>query len=431
MAIRKTRMMRPRGRGTGRRGCTRPCAWSRANAERPRQSLERLDEQSGQTTLMDRVAVRYKAIKGDQVDLLRRFAPDGTITYVNDAYCQFYQLDPAEVVGMNFQDLLAPEQCHEIARAIFSLTPEDPYVLTEPSYIRRDGKMYWVEFLNQAIFNDAGRVIEYQSIGRDITRQKDAELKIQQAQAAMTRATRMATLAVVGGGIGHEINQPLNAIRILAGSGLYMAKTMDDLPRERIVQLLEDISSQVGRIDDIIQHLRDFLRVNQSRPYEQCDMNECVRSALVLLDNQLTAADVRVEVALAEDLPPVYGVRVRFEEVVLNLVANAMQALEERPGERRIVIRTWDEGGVHLSVADNGPGLPDEDRERLFEPFFTTKNTEKAMGLGLSIVREILSSCRAQLSVTNAEEGGAHFQIVFPRTINGVHHNGAAAERDG
>lgn len=423
--MRKTRLMRPRGRGAGRRGCSRPCAWRRTSSP---EKLARLQHGGSETTLIDRIEVRYKAIVDDQVDLIRRFKPDGTITFVNKAYCHFYQKRPEDLLGTNIKDLLASEEREGIIEALASLTPENPYVVTEPSFRRQGGEVHWVEFLNQAVYDESGNVAEYQSVGRDITSLKQAELRIQEAQTAMTRATRMATLAVVGGGIAHEINQPLNAIRILAGSGLYMYEHMDPPPHDRIKQILRDVSEQVGRIDSIVMHMRDFLRTNQTKPFAHCDINESVESALNILRSQLAAAGVRVHTDLAVDLPRVYGVRVRFEEIVLNLVGNAMQALEDcEEDDRRIVVRTWQDGGVRLSVTDNGPGLPEECRERLFEPFFTTKSTSKAMGLGLSIIRTILASCKGTISVTNGEDGGAHFEIVFPLTIDA---EGSSAQSD-
>jgi len=360
---------------------------------------------------------RYRAIIDDQVDLIRRFRPDGTLTFVNAAFCSFYQLREEEALGRNFAELLSHDEVEQISEAIFSLTPDNPTVTTAPRYVRHDGHTYWLEYVTHAIFNAQGDVIEYQSIGRDITAQKKAELEVEETRAAVNRAQRMATLAVIGGGIAHEISQPLSSIRILAGSGLYMLDKMDPVPLERIQKNLQDISSQVDRIDQIITHLREFLRTNQTSPAHPCDLNDCVESSLRMVQERIQAEEIHMTKELEAGLPAVYGVRIRFEELILNLLLNAVQELKGRKGAK-IRLRTWADRGAHFEIRDNGPGLAPEIQNSIFEPFFTTHEDGNAMGLGLSIVKAVLSTCHGHIEARNASGGGAVFHVVFPESLD-------------
>jgi PAS domain S-box-containing protein len=364
---------------------------------------------------LKRSEARFRAIVEDQVELIRRFNTDGTFTYVNGSFAKFIGQPVEEIIGKNFTTYIRADDREEIRKKVYSLTPENPVVVTEPRFVDNQGKVHWTQWVNRAILNEHGEIVEYQSVGRDITWQKEAELKIAEARVATERASRVATLAVIGGGIAHEINQPLNAIKVLAETILYLYNSRKEVPAEEIIKSVTNISRQVDRIDSIVNHLRSFLKNSQSFEYVPCDINKVVENSLSLVNNQILLRRIKVTKRL-EAFLTVCGCFVRFEEVVLNLLMNAVQALEPcKQEQKEIEISTWvEDHKIHLTVSDNGPGIDQEIAQKIFEPFFSTKDASNSMGLGMSIVHSIVMSCNGTITVANNPSGGAIIHISFP-----------------
>lgn len=357
---------------------------------------------------------RYRAVVEDQTDLIRRFTPDGRLTFVNPAFCRYYGRSEEELLGTDFLRLIHPEDREMVRRQLTALSPENPTTVTEARIPRPDGTVGWVHFVNRGIFDAGGRLVECQSVGRDVTAQKEAEARIAEAREAVNRAARMTTLAIIGGGVVHEINQPLNAIRVLAETGLCLLAQPGPLPAEEIVAVLSRISRQVDRIDSIVNHLRDVLKNRREQRYEYCDLNEVVDRALLLMDNRIQAHGIRLRLQKAHHLPRVLGYSVNLEEVVLNLLNNAVQALDEVDWPRKeISVRTWADDRVHLEVADNGPGFDPAVRDRVLEPFFTTKSGS-SLGMGLPIVKAIVENADGRLELADAPGGGAVVRVSLP-----------------
>lgn len=364
---------------------------------------------------LKRSEARYRAIVEDQIELIRRFKPDGTLTFVNGSFGKFIGQPVEEIIGQKFTTFIRADDREEIKKKVYALTPENPVVVTEPRFVDNQGKVHWTQWVNRAILNEHGEIVEYQSVGRDITAQKKAELKIAEARVATERASRVATLAVIGGGIAHEINQPLNAIKVLAETILYLYNSRKEVTVEEIVKNVTNISRQVDRIDSIVNHLRSFLKYSQSFKYVPCDINEVVENSLSLVNNQILSRRIKV-IKKLEAVLPVCGCFVRFEEVVLNLLMNAVQALEPYKQEQKeIIISTWvADHKIHLTVRDNGPGIDPEIAQKIFEPFFSTKDASSSMGLGMSIVHSIVMSSNGTIAVANNPGGGAIIHITFP-----------------
>jgi PAS domain S-box-containing protein len=357
---------------------------------------------------------RYRVVVEDQVDLIRRILPDGRLTFVNSAFCRYFGKSMNEIIGENFIHFVPPAHRESILRMFNLLSPENPVAFSEYQFGTADGNR-WVQWNNRAIFNAVGDIVEYQSVGRDITAQKEAEIRIAEARAAIERAARVTTLAIIGGGIAHEINQPLNAIRLLAETILLRHQSKGKLPVGEVIKSVLNISQQVDRIDNIVNHLRSFLRNSQNYDYIPCNLNDIIEKALSLVSNQLFSRQIEVKKQLASNLPYVYGSTIRLEEVLLNLLMNSMQALDAVDAStRQLTIRTWhDDDRVYLEVSDNGPGIDDKIKDRIFEPFFSTKSGD-SMGLGLSIVHSIVIASNGLISVGNSSFGGAAIKVSFP-----------------
>lgn len=246
-------------------------------------------------------------------------------------------------------------------------------------------------------------------------------------QARLQRAQKLEAMGTLAGGIAHEINQPLNALRLYV-SGLDMVIDQQEIiSRELVKERLGLIMNECRKISDIIVHMRSLVR-QETRGLGSVDLNHALESALSLVTAQLRSHDITLRLNLQSDLPKVHANPVQVEQVVINLVVNAMNALEsvtpaasKRPvkpassdmelPEKFVYIRTESESDhVILSVHDNGPGFKGME-DRLFDPFFTTKDPGKGMGLGLSIVHTMVRSWDAEISAGQSPWGGATFTV--------------------
>jgi len=233
-----------------------------------------------------------------------------------------------------------------------------------------------------------------------------------QRQLALAHASRVNAMGEVAAGMAHELNQPLAAI---LSSVQAAVRWLDDEPPE--VDSAREATAaavrQARRAGEILQRLRSFISP-QAGVKEPVDLNEVVTSGLSLVAESLHARNVAVSSKLDEALLPVYGERVAFEQVVVNLLLNAADAMQTANSpQRSIQIETSQrDGRVLLAVSDSGPGLSDEVRARLFQPFFTTKSN--GMGLGLSICEHIAQQANGDLAADNTKEGGAVFIMSLP-----------------
>jgi len=194
---------------------------------------------------------------------------------------------------------------------------------------------------------------------------------------------------------------------------------------EVLRSLTDEIDGQVDRATRIIQHLREFGR-KTDLTCEEVDLNECVRRAFLLLGRQLENRGIEVRMELEEPLPPILADRARLEQVFINLILNARDALEERfcgpqslRGEMSILVRSFENGDrTVVTVRDTGCGIPEENLNKIFDPFFTTKAVGKGTGLGLSISYGIVRDYGGRILVESAPGKGAVFTISFPAHVS-------------
>lgn len=238
--------------------------------------------------------------------------------------------------------------------------------------------------------------------------------------AQLIQASKMKSLGEMSTGVAHELNQPLNAIRMGSDFLTMVHEQGIEIPEEQYVQVVTEISTQVDRASDIINTLRSFGR-KADLLLEDVNLNEPVGSVVSLLSRQFRIEDVHIVTELDPSLPYVTAQHNKLQQVLLNLVINARDAIVERHEEDagvrgRILIRTeYDDEGVSVSVEDNGTGIPEHVAEKVFEPFFTTKATGQGMGLGLAISYGIVREFGGELSIQSAVGEGTCFTVRFPR----------------
>lgn len=239
--------------------------------------------------------------------------------------------------------------------------------------------------------------------------------------AQLIQASKMKTLGEMSAGIAHEVNQPLNAIKLGSEYLAILIERGVDPPREQLLKVSREISTQVDRAADIITTLREFGR-KADLTKDKFDLALPVKGVLNILGQQLKLDNIELRKDFAPGLPCILAHKNRLEQVIFNLVTNARDAinyreeLEGRPTPRSILVRTFADGGRPvLSISDTGIGIPESKLDKIFEPFYTTKEIGKGMGLGLAISYGIVKDYHGDIEVTSQPGQGTTFKLAFPR----------------
>ncbi|MGE5154557.1 MAG: ATP-binding protein, partial [Bdellovibrio bacteriovorus] len=272
------------------------------------------------------------------------------------------------------------------------------------------GQVYSLLF---APIRDLGYVNIY---GRDITAVRRAEQQSRQHQAELVHVSRLSTMGEVATGMAHELNQPLSAI-VNYANGCTRRMQSGAGQTDELLGALAQITSQAKRASEIIRRLRAL--VGKQPPIRaDVDLNHLVQEVCSFLEFETAKLGVQIELDLAPGPIPVHVDLVQIEQVLLNLVSNALDALEETPqADRRLVIRTQDDlaDEVRVSVEDSGPGMAPERLTLLFDPFYTTK--EGGMGMGLTISQTILENHEGRIWAESEAGRGTVFHVALPRAV--------------
>ncbi len=244
---------------------------------------------------------------------------------------------------------------------------------------------------------------------------------IVEKDAQLIQASKMTTLGEMSAGIAHELNQPLNAIKMGSDFLAMIVEQGGDVPGDQLTQVTREMSAQVDRATEIINTLRQFGRKSGMTP-ETMDVNRSVRAILKIIGRQMELQSISVALDLEEALPSVAGHDNRLQQVLFNLMSNARDAInmwsdpEDGTSEhRQITLRTFmDDGHVAVTVSDTGCGIDPSQVDKIFEPFFTTKETGKGMGLGLAISYGIVKDYGGDISVSSKIGAGTTFKLIFP-----------------
>jgi PAS domain S-box-containing protein len=337
--------------------------------------------------------------------------PGNRLLYVSPAYeqvwgntCQSLYESPE-----SFLDAVHPED-RDAARHTF--VSHQPF-LHEYRIIRPDGSVRWISDRGFPVRDAKGEVYRLAGIAEDITERKQAEQALQESQAALARVARIATMGELTASIAHEINQPLAAVATNASASLHwLAVQPPNLAEAR--EAMANAMKEANRASGVIARIRALLK-KASPELRPVDMNEVIREVLALVRSELIRGGVTAKTKLATGLPAVLGDRVQLQQVVLNLIMNAIDAMitiSDRP--RTLLVKSAkDAEGVLIQVQDSGKGLDPENSDRMFESFFTTK--PEGIGIGLSISSSIVEAHGGSLSAKPGASYGATFEFTLPR----------------
>lgn len=345
------------------------------------------------------------------------YEADGTISFWNQASEQLYGYSAQYALGRDVVELLHAPATRDEERRIMAeaLATGRVQPAEEVEVLRRDGRRIWV-YASRVLHARPGRPPEFFCFDVDITDRKRAEEELALRQAELLHAARLSSVGQMVAALSHEVAQPLSAIgNFAAASALLLERDPRD-SWDLLKEYNQAVSKQNQRCGAILERLRNFSRRTEAQR-SAADVNHLLRESAELMAHEIRRAGIKVHFELAERLPPVICDRVQIEQVVVNLLANARDALRDQDAEeRQITIRSRQaQGGVVLEVEDRGCGLAPEVAQRLFEPFVTTKTG--GMGIGLSICRTILRDHGGTIEAATGPVRGAIFRIRLPAAL--------------
>ncbi len=344
--------------------------------------------------------VRLLATACEQAgELIIIISRDSHIEYANDAFCRATGYSHEELESLPPPSLVAPESAAVIPSFNESIRARKVTRVTG-TLARKDGTTFQAACAAAAIVDGSGRITHFVAVTRDITE----ELRL---RGQLVRSERLSAIGEFVSGVAHEINNPLQSI--IGTLELVLDQPHDSALRED----LERTRFEAGRAGRIVRNLLTFVRQS---PNERVliDINETVKATVAVRSYELELAGVQVTEEYSAGLPLVLACRDEIQQVVLNLVVNAQQAMAEHNGTRVLSVRTHlIRGDAVVDVCDTGPGIPEAISGKIFEPFFTTRSTGASTGLGLSMSLGIARAHQGDLELVPSPSGSC-FRLTLP-----------------
>lgn len=338
---------------------------------------------------------------------------DGSAEFFNHHYLEYLGLSLEQAQNWGWSVAVHPDDLSGLAAIWQVILASGKPGEAEARLRRADGEYRWFLFRANPLCDERGQIVKWYGVNTDIEDRKRAEERIYNTQAELAHMTRLMTMGALTASIAHEVNQPLAGIMTNASTCLRMLAADPpniDGARETAQRTIRD----ANRASEVIKRLRELF-AKRGPSSESVDLNDAAHEVIVLSWSELQRSRVIVRTEFAEDLPRVAGDRVQLQQVILNLLRNALDTLNEvhdRP--RHLLIRTEIDGAaqVRLTVQDSGEGFAPQAANKIFEAFYTTKSN--GMGIGLSISRSIVESHQGRLWAARNDGPGATFSFSIP-----------------
>jgi two-component system sensor kinase FixL len=391
-----------------------------------RQAVARLEAEAAERRLLEEKLkhneARLRAILDTAVEGIVTIDAKGKIEMCNPAAARMFGYTAGELLGHSVNQLIPEGQrdAHDGFVAASQARNEEGLLRAarEVTGLRKDGSQFPVEIAVGG-FENGGR--HFTGILRDITQRKGLEERLRRQQAELIHAQRLTTAGELAATMAHELNQPLGAIaNYLGGVMLRFRAVLEAHPS--LGDAITETLRLSKRAAEIVNGIRDLVRRHE-HGREWLDVEAVIGAALGLARAELDRRGIKAQALVAPDLPPVWGQRVHLQQVLLNLILNAMEAMEAVPPEsRKLSVSAGPglAGQVEIGVADTGPGYSEGLAGTIFEPFVSTK--PEGMGLGLSICRTIAEAHGGQVTARRGNGPGAVFILALPAGKGGVCH---------
>ncbi len=351
----------------------------------------------------------------------------GEMEYANSKFYKVSGYAPEDVIGKNPRVLKSGEMTREQYKDLWDTISQGHEWRGEFHNRKKSGELYWESALISPIRNAQGARTHYLAVKEDITELKKAEDEVNKVKSQLVQRDKLSTLGEMATGMAHEINQPLNGIAlVMATFRKLMAKKL--LNDENLTNGMKDIETCIKRMTQTITHIRVYAR-QETLAFAAVDLPVTIDSALMLMGEQLRMHEIKVVTKVEPGLPKIQGEPHQLEQVWINLISNARDALEEKQkqvasGESAAagyekcltieLVHLKESNAVRVVFGDNGVGMTEQQRKKALEPFFTTKEVGKGTGLGLSISYGIIQNHKGKIEIASEPGQGASFIIELP-----------------
>jgi len=341
------------------------------------------------------------------------YEPERDVAWMSEKGQAIYGFEPQEpVTRESFLRSVHPDERDSVAAAFDRALERRETFEIEHRIIRRGGETGWVIMRGRCLF-DGDKAVELIGVTIDVTQQKQADLQLQAHRQEMAHLSRLAVMGEIAVSLAHELTQPLTGIVSNADAGRRIIERRS-IDRGELRELLADISADGRRAGDIVHGIRRMVKKGETIR-KPVNLNELVTNVVHLVNPEASLHSCELKTLLEPNLPMIEGDPVELQQVLLNLVVNAFDAVRDLPAQsRKVVIATKGNGAdaIEVSIRDFGAGVSKETQDRLFEQFYTTK--AGGLGMGLAIARSIVQSHGGTIIGENVETGGARFQVTLP-----------------
>lgn len=335
--------------------------------------------------------------------------------YYNERFEAFLGISGREIVPQDLIDAVYAEDREEIRsnlEKMFNDELKGPLRLDLRAQL--DNELRYYSSYAQ-VLDYEGKLTVYFVLD-DTTEQMKLAQRARLNELKLYHEGRLTSLGIMAAGIAHELNQPLNTIRVVTDGYLYGKDEGWELDQDELFESLEMISRQVVRMSQVIQNIRNFAREDREQSFTDVGVNEAIKNVFSMIGRQLEAHNIKVVKELESELPAIKTHLNRLEQVIMNLVVNSRQALDAcAHKEKELWVKTGTRNNsVFIEVGDNASGIPETLLKQIFDPFFTTKEVGQGTGLGLTISQSIVAEFGGRLDVLNNAKGGATFIVSAP-----------------
>ncbi|MBI2526612.1 MAG: PAS domain S-box protein [Candidatus Rokubacteria bacterium] len=335
---------------------------------------------------------------------------EARIVWVNEAFTRMTGYPAAEALGQTTRLLRSGQHDHAFYGRLWEAVLSGAAWRGELVNRRHDGTLYTEEQVITPVRAGGGEITHFIAVKQDISERKRMDEELRQQREALYQTEKLAGMGQLLAGVAHELNSPLT---VVTGRAAMLRDALQGGALGPSAQKLAAAAERCARI------VKNFVALARQRPpaRQEVSLNQVVSEAVELVAYALRVDDVSVTLDLDPALPPAWGDAHQLHQLVVNVVTNAHHAMRETPSPRRLRLTTRTQAGgqrLRLEVADSGPGVPDDIRERIFEPFFTTKPVGQGTGLGLSLCQGIAESHDGTIGVTSAPGQGATFVVELP-----------------